>query len=372
MMFSIKQKDINDKLQSISAIVEQKSTSEAPDKILDCVFFEVTSEKVRMTASSADMQVSTQIAGNFSEETLSFSVNARSLAEIVRILPAILDISFKIEDGVVNITSGKNRYKLTNFIQTPYPVLNIKSTETLFTLPSKQFQSALDSVSFSMGVHHLRYSLSGCMIQVQKEGIVFVSTDTHRMSHFNIKTEVAEDINRSMILPKKALLYIDKVLGTNSDSASACYGEGDFFIVDSGDYHIVSKLIVGAYPEYDRVFSNPMKHHMVCDTQVFKETLQRVAVFALDKFRTVRFSLDKNQLFLSSKSLVNETASSEMEVEYEGDPIAFNFNANYFVDLFNHFDEKRCTIAFIDESQSVIVSFEGNTNFKYILMPLRV
>lgn len=373
MMFSIKQKDINDKLQNICGVVDPKLTSDQTDKILDCIYFEVSPRQIKLTASSTDIQVSSTILGEFNE-TATFSVNARSLAEIVRTLPSIMDINFKVEENIISINSGKSRFTLPNFStpSTPYPILNIKKTENLFNFSAKKLQSALESVSFSMGTHHLRYFLSGCMIRASEGKVVFVSTDTHRLSFYHLEESSINNMNRSMILPKKALMYIDKLLGLELNDVQVSYGEGDFFVVNSDQYYIQSKLIVGAYPEYERVFSQEMKYFAICDTQTLRESLQRVAVLANDKFKTIRFNLEKNQLIIESKSIVNETAITEMDLQYEGEEISFNFNVGYFTDLLSRFDEKKCRLSFIDDRSSVVVTFEGNDHFKYVLMPLRV
>lgn len=370
-MFSIKQKDLNDKLQNICSVVDNKSSADNHDKILDCVFVEVTTNALKLTASSTDIQVSTTISGEFGE-SCQFSVNARNLADIVRTLPAIMDINFDVDEQTVSIKSGKSRFTLPNFSATPYPILLIKSQTPLFSLAAKELQRALQSVSFSMGTHHLRYFLSGCMIRVSEGSIVFVSTDTHRLSFYHLNDASINAENRSMILPKKALMFIDKILGSASNPAEVAHGEGDFLLLVSDDYHISSKLIVGAYPEYERVFSQEMTQHAICDTQVLRDSLQRVAVLATDKFKTIRFNVSNEKLVIESKSMNNETATTELEVQFEGEPISFNFNASYFTELLSRFDEKQCKLSFIDERLSVVVSFVGNDHFKYVLMPLRV
>lgn len=372
MMFTIKQKNINDKLQTLSAVVDSSNSPDPVDRILDCAYFEVSARSMKITTSSADMQVSTIIEGEFSSKPLQFSVHAKNLAGIIHSLPSLLDIEFNVDESTVNIKSGKSLFSLPNFINTPYPILNIKKQEVLFDISNKQLKQALGSVSFSMGTHHLRYSLAGCMIRAQGGKIVFVSTDTHRLAHYQIVDEKTKDINKSMILPKKALMFIDKVLPNNDDKISVNYGGGDFMLIKSGEYDINAKLIVGAYPEFDRVFSQEMTDHVLADTKLLQESLQRASIFAIDKFRTVRFNIEKNKLIIESKSMVNETAKTEMDVNYEGEEVSFNFNAGYFTDLFSHFDDKITKLSFIDGNSSVIISFEGNSHYKYVLMPLRV
>lgn len=374
MMFIIKQKEINNILKNISSIVEQRSLTEGSNKLIDSLYFNVNKSGITLIASSTDIQVKSYIKGDFSKDEFIFCVNAKYLADSVDTLPPLLDITFTQDDKNIIISCGKTKYTLTNLLadDQEYPILNLENKEVLFSLNSDAFRKAIQSVSFAMGSNHLRYYLSGVLIRVFEQKIAFVATDTHRMSYYSISDNNIGETDKSIIIPKKTINFLERFLANFSENIEVSLAKDDFVVIKNNNYEIISKLIIGAYPEYEKVLTQKHDHEIKVDTHNFKEALNRIAVMATDKFRTVNLGIEKNNLIIESKTAVNETAKTETEMKYEGKEITINFNVQYIVEVLNKIDEKETKVQFIDQNSSVIFTFTGNDNYKYVLMPLRV
>lgn len=376
MMFIIKQKELIDKLKNVCSVVESKNINDN-EKLLDCVSFNVTKEGITLIASSADIQVKAHIKGEFTNENIKFSVNAKYLSESIGTLQSLLDLKFELvgeNQQTVVVSSGKTKYNFTNLATNghDYPILSLKNYDKLFTINNESFKKAIQSVSFAMGVVHLRYFLAGTMMKVVDGKITFVSTDTHRLAYYTISDESIKSPEKSIILPKKTVSYLEKFFSINSGEVSAYLADEDYFVVKNNDFEIISKLIIGAYPEYEKVFTQKHTKSALVNTNTLKDAVNRIAIFAIDKFRTINFAFEVGNLIIEAKSTVNESAKTEIEINYQNEPITMNFNVQYISELLARTEEKECHIDFSDQNFSVIFTFTGNENYKYVLMPLRV
>lgn len=373
MMFIIKQKEINDILKNICAVVEQKNINDN-DKIIDCVYFDVKPDGITLIASSSDIQAKAYIKGSFSSDSFSFCVNAKNLSESISTLQSLLDINFSIENNNVLLSSGKTKYTFTNLLtkEQEYPILKLNNLVSLFKIKNDSLKKSLQSVSFAMGANHLRYFLAGILLRVTKSKAVFVSTDTHRMAYYTISDDTIGDLDKSIIIPKKTVNYLEKHLGAICNEVELSLASDDYIIFKNDNYEIISKLIIGAYPEFEKVFSQTLSKEIVVDSQNFHDAINRIAIFATDKFKTINLGFEKDNLIIESKSSVNETAKTEIEMKYSGDPIKINFNVQYIAEVLSKIEENETKILFNDQNSMVVFVFVGNDNYKYVLMPLRV
>jgi DNA polymerase-3 subunit beta len=80
---------------------------------------------------------------------------------------------------------------------------------------------------------------------------------------------------------------------------------------------------------------------------------------------------EKNLSIISSNS-EQEEAQEEIETEYQGDAIDIGFNINYLLDGINNIDNDTATLSFGDPNSSILITNPENTEFRYVVMPMRI
>ena len=78
-----------------------------------------------------------------------------------------------------------------------------------------------------------------------------VATDTHRLSSSGIPVEDIKNL-KSFILPKKTVFQLSNLLQENNQNVSMFVGEGKIQF-KMGNSSIVSKVIDGKFPDYEKV-----------------------------------------------------------------------------------------------------------------------
>jgi DNA polymerase-3 subunit beta len=59
-------------------------------------------------------------------------------------------------------------------------------------------------------------------------------------------------------------------------------------------------------------------------------------------------------------------------VKYSGDALDIGFNVNYLLDVLNNVPGAAVDCAFGDSSSSALLSYAGEKDFKYVVMPMRI
>ena len=68
----------------------------------------------------------------------------------------------------------------------------------------------------------------------------------------------------------------------------------------------------------------------------------------------------------------HEEAQEEIEVDYKADVLDVGFNVGYLLDVLNNTSSEMIEWGFNDANSSALLTIPGNTQFKYVVMPMRI
>ena len=102
--------------------------------------------------------------------------------------------------------------------------------------------------------------------------------------------------------------------------------------------------------------------------------IARVAQFADERSRAVRLRLEKGELKLSASSTETGESEDSIEVDYDGEPMAIGFNAQYLIDFIKATGSCEVKLELKDaQSAGQLRPSEGEDyKYRYIVMPMRI
>ena len=157
------------------------------------------------------------------------------------------------------------------------------------------------------------------------------ATDGHRLAKTQVSVSgLGIDLVQS-IIPRKAVIEIGKFLDASSDESVNLKLNGSHFLVESGNFKFISKLIDGRFPDYEKVIPSNLDKNIIINRANLIEILNRAAILSNEKFRGVSLNFTENLLKVSSHNPDQEYANDEMSVDYLGEPIEIGFNVNYLL-----------------------------------------
>jgi DNA polymerase-3 subunit beta len=242
--------------------------------------------------------------------------------------------------------------------------------QTRLTLTQKQMKRLLGLVQYSMAQQDIRYYLNGLLLVAKGNDLIVVATDGHRLAYASeTLSEALAPID--VILPRKTILELSRQLADNDDALEIVLTPTQARF-NFGNIELVSKLIDGKFPDYERVI--PQNHTKVIPLHrdLLLHSLQRAAILTNEKFRGVRLLLGPGSLKIISSNAEQEDAQEEIEIAYDGELLDIGFNVTYLLDVLNNLTTENVELRLADANSSALFLIPDNDRFKYVVMPMRI
>ena len=365
------QQKLLEALQSVAGIVERRHTL----PILANVLLRKTGEDIEFTTSDLEIQVRTQATLGGDAGSLSTTVGARKLIDILRTLPADQLVTLSASAAKLTLTGGKSRFTLQTLPADDFPLVNeAVDFGPVFTVPQKTLKMLINQVHFAMAVHDIRYYLNGILFVAEGKQLTLVATDGHRLGLAQAQLE--SDIpKQEVILPRKTVLELQRLLKDERDGGDGLIEmrfAGNQARFNFSGMEFVTKLVEGKFPDYNRVIPKNHKNSVTLGRATLLASLQRAAILTSDKFKGVRVNIEPGLLRIASSNAEQEEAKEEIEIDYGGDTIEVGFNVTYLMDALANISQDMVKIELQDGNASALITVPEQTGFKYVVMPMRI
>lgn len=341
-------------LTAVTKAVETRNTI----PILSTV--RLVAEGGRLTAAATDLDI--QITGGVPcEGDFAGCLDAKMLSGIVNKLTGdTVDISD--DDGQVVVKAGRSRFKMHTLPIDDFPSIDVGALPHGFDC---DLAAMVGPVRFAISTEETRYYLCGVYLQPESA----TATDGHRLS--TRKHESLGDFGLAdgagVILPSKlvGMLPKGKVHVDLSDTKVRITSD-----VDGDETVIVSKLINGTFPDYDRVIPKNNDKIVTFDNAELRAAAERVAVAAEQRGRGVRLDITADAIALSLRG--EAEAQDSVAAEYAGESMQIGFNVNYLVEVLANLPAGPVRLALGDAGSPALFTSDAAEGQRVVLMPMRV
>ena len=299
------------------------------------------------------------------------TVGARKLQDILRSLPESSELSLTLDDKRLQLKAGKSRFNLQTLPAEDFPRMATGDGQaTRLVLTQKQMKRLLGLVQYAMAQQDIRYYLNGLLVVAKGNELRMVATDGHRLA-YAAETLAEAPAPIEVILPRKTVLELSRQLDDTEEPFEILLTPTQARF-SFGSIELVSKLIDGKFPDYERVI--PQHHAKVIklSRNTLLHSLLRAAILTNEKFRGVRLVLSQGSLKIISSNAEQEEAQEEIEIEYGGDALDVGFNVTYLLDVLNNVSNESIELHLADANSSALFVLPGNDTFKYVVMPMRI
>jgi DNA polymerase-3 subunit beta len=327
-------------------------------------------EKLTLLATDIEIQITTQTP-TVGAEKAAMTVGARKLQDILRSLPETAEVSLTLDDKRLQLKAGKSRFNLQTLPAEDFPRMNMADGQpSRLTVGQKQMKRLLALVQYAMAQQDIRYYLNGLLLVVKGNELRMVATDGHRLAYAaETLPETVSPIE--VILPRKTVLELSRQLSDNDEPLEITLTPTQARF-SFGNIELVSKLIDGKFPDYERVIPQHHTKLIKLSRDTLLHSLLRAAILTNEKFRGVRLVLAAGSLKIISSNAEQEEAQEEIEIDYSGDALDVGFNVTYLLDVLNNVNNEIIELHLADANSSALFVLPGNDTFKYVVMPMRI
>ncbi len=353
-------------LNIIGGVVERRQTL----PILGNILLQVEKDKAVLTATDLEMEVSVTVdvesAGN-----AEFTIPARKFIDICKALPDRASIKIDVSSDKATIVSGRSRFALGVLPAMDFPAINSGAQKICFALNVEALKRLLERTAFSMAHQDVRYYLNGLLMELSPKRIRTVATDGHRLALSEVTQETGVDETTSVILPRKAVLELNRILAQFSEDVEVCISDG-FARFRSGTSIFTTKLIDGRFPDYDRVVPYENDELAQVHRDLLKDALHRASILSSEKYKGVRLEFGKDNLKLQAHNPEQEESEDEIEIDYKGDGQRIGFNVAYLLDILAVVTSENIRIFLGDAGKSALIKDGDDESSIYVIMPMRL
>ena len=135
---------------------------------------------------------------------------------------------------------------------------------------------------------------------------------------------------------------------------------------------MIMRLVDGEFPDYNRVIPTSNERAIIVNKDNFTHSVRRMAILSSEKFKGIMLEISASSIKISSSNPELGDAMEEIDVDYDGDPLAVRFNARYLLDVLAVAETERIVMKFKDELAPSIIVPENNESFLAVIMPMRL
>ena len=382
MRLKIAKESLVNVLSHVVGAVERRHTL----NILSNVKIQTTQQALTITGSDLEVELvaSTTLSEGACLEVGETTVPARKLVEICKSLPTAALIDLQItEDQRCILKSGNSRFVLGTLPAEDYPLLTTDNSQgTQVQVTQRELKRLFEKTAFAMAVQDVRFYLTGTLLEIDQNQLRTVTTDGHRLALCEVLALSTATSSIQAIVPRKAVGELQRLLSIEDEQLTLLIGRELLNVTintpsrdkEQGDITVrfTTKLIDGKFPDYRRVIPRGGDKHVLIAHDVFKQSLQRVAILSNEKLRGVFLNFSQDTLQLRANNPEQDEASEDLVIQYQDAPLEMSFNAQYILDVLSVLDGDDVRMSMTEANQSVLVQDPAHPDQTYVVMPMRV
>lgn len=372
MRITLERSNLLKSLGHVHRVVERRNTI----PILSNVLLRAEGANLRLKATDLDLEI-TEAAPAMVEKAGATTVPAHLLYEIVRKLPDGSEVALTVnpEGTTMTVNSGRSKFSLQCLPEGDFPDLTAGTFSHSFKIKAADLKMLIERTQFAISTEETRYYLNGIYFHtVEADGqlkLRAVATDGHRLARSEIEAPSGSEGMPGIIIPRKTVGEIQKLI--EDPEAMVQFEVSDAKIrLSFGDIVLTSKLIDGTFPDYQRVIPANNDKEMRVDVSTFASAVDRVSTISSERGRAVKIALTDGQMVLTVNNPDSGSATDELAVSYEGDPLEIGFNARYLLDITGQLAGEDAVFKLADPGSPTIILDSSSGDALYVLMPMRV
>lgn len=367
-------------LTHVHRVVERRNTI----PILSNVLIRAESGELKLKATDLDLEVSEAVPAMV-EEAGGTTVPAHMFYDIVRKLPdgAQVELATRADGATLDIRSGRSKFALQMLPEQDFPDLTAGTFTHRFVLPAAELKRLVDRTWFAISTEETRYYLNGIYFHaVPIAGDLrfrAVATDGHRLAQAEMVAPHGCEGMPGVIVPRKTVGEIQKLVDAPDAEVTVELSDSKIRLTFAGKGEdaaagivLTSKLIDGTFPDYGRVIPQANDKELKVDRDEFAAAVDRVSTISSERGRAVKLTVGDGRLVLSVTNPDSGSATEELAVEYDDEPLDIGFNSRYLLDIASQLETDTAVFRLADPGSPTLIQDLGSQNALYVLMPMRV
>lgn len=352
-------------------IAQRATDAKSNIAVLRNVLLEVESNNMNIIGFDHRMGIRTGMECN-TEESGKITVPCALLLEILSVMQEET-VYFSLDGYVMAVECGKSKYSLNCLSADDFPEFPEIGDEKSFDILKEVLEKGVKQTLLATNPDDPRAFMGGIFIKAEKENIIFVGTDGHRLAFRKFEMVGANPPAFELIVPARTMSELLRIISeTETGKVKIGLGEKSISITLDSVY-IVSRLVDAKYPKYEKVIPEAQGGSCRVGRQKMAGAVRGAAIMARAKENKdmIEISITDDSMKFSASTQDVGSADEEIEITKKGKDIRFAFNSKYIIDFLGVVDDDEIVIEYTEELNPSLFHTD-NPDYKYVLMPIKV
>lgn len=329
------------------------------------------------------------ITGSDPDLVIEARVSVQGESDGRTLLPSrlVVDIVRAFEPGAVSVDAGEDEVRITSGraefvvrIANGAEITRLSSPMSEpVTLPSARFAESLRQVVRAALTDDSRApQLTGVLMVATPNGLRLVATDSYRLAFSDLEGVAALADGSEVLIPARALSEIQRLIGSLDDKSEATlvfrHSELDA-VFEVGETKLTTRLLKGPFPDYQRLLPPSYPNALVVSREDLAAAVRRVRLMVRDTkdaMTPVRVAFSQDGADLTVLTAESGRAAERVDGRFVGEDLVVAFNPNYLLEGIEAIRTDDVVIEVIDSTKPATLRGDGDVDYRYLLMPVRV
>jgi len=344
--------------------------------ILNNILLNAEKKQLKLSTTDLEMAIISKIPCKIEKEG-NITLPAKTLVNFINNLPN-KKIEINLKDNIIHLKCENYKSSINGLNAKDFPIIPKIKNNPILEISSLKFKDGLEQIINFVSFSDIRPEISGIFLDwgLDKK-IKFVATDSFRLGEKLVglkNNRIRKDDLSSIILPYKTAQELIRIISNQEEEGIVQISiENNQILFNLSETQVISRIIEGNYPRYQQLIPQQFETTVLIKREELVKAI-KISSFFSSKINDVRLRIN------TKKSLIEVFAQdielgenlSELKAEIQGKDLEIIFNYKYILDGLNSINTEKAILRFNGETSPGIIKPEKETDFTYIVMPIKI
>lgn len=376
MKLTCLQENLKRGITNVSHAVPGKSTL----PVLSNILLSTDGGRLRLQATNLELGITCWIGAKI-EDAGAITVPAKLLSDFVGNLPNdTIAIDLDERTQTINLKCSRSEANIKGIEAEEFPTIPVvQADQPTVRIAPELLREAINQVAFSAASDDTRPVLAGVLMRLRGNTVTFAATDGFRLSVKTIELPEPVREGQEVIVPGRALTELGRIIGDSESPVEITVtSSGGQVLFHSDNVDLVSRLIDGKFPDYERIIPKQYTTRSVLDRSSFLQSAKQASVFATGSANITKLTIEPGaewgpgRMVLSANAAEVGDNKSELEGQVTGEGGQVALNVKYLQDALNAMPTPQIALETQTPSSPGVFRPVGQEGYIHIVMPMTV
>ncbi len=366
------------------SIVSHAVSSRSPLPVLANVLLTTENGQLLLSATDLEIGIKTRVGAQI-ETPGATTVPAKLFVDVVNNLPNDrVTLTLDARTQTLTVECGRFVTNIKGISADDFPPIpTTDDDQPTLRLPPDLLRGAIEQVAFAAATDDSRPVLTGVLIRIRDNTVTFAAADGFRLATRSMELPataidpMAE--TRDFIVPARALNEMARSLGDAEGEVALTVAPGGGQILFSTNHvDLVSRLIDGNFPDFERIIPTEYDTRTLLDTPEFLKAVRLASLFATSSQQVIKLTIESGGDLGPGKVTISANAAEvgdntgELDAMVTGEGGAIAMNVRFLLDAINNAKAAQLALETRTAQSPGVFRPVGQDDYIHIIMPMTV